>query len=165
MRSFKNFESIANGDFVAFTEGYHVVTITGHKEDVSKKGQDIDVFELTSDTGATTNLTLYFGEKSLWTYKKLLTITGAKTSEMKGNVNIDFDKLIGRRFGCFVEIEEIESWNEEKGQTVTKKYPRASIQKAWTEEKTLELMETYVPKESKKDIDMTPINDDGDLPF
>ena len=74
MRSFKNFESIANGDFVAFTEGYHVVTITGHKEDVSKKGQDIDIFELTSDTGATTNLTLYFGEKSLWTYKKLLTI-------------------------------------------------------------------------------------------
>ena len=74
-------------------------------------------------------------------------------------------KLIGKRFGCFVEIEEVDSWSEEKGQTVTKRYPRVSIQKAWTEEKTLELMETYVPKDNKKDIDMTPVNDDGDLPF
>lgn len=176
-RIFKDFENINMNDFVPFDKGYHVLTITSHKEDTmtNRNGEvkDIDVFEVTSDTGATMRFNLYYGEKTLWTYKKLLHSCGAKTDEMKGNQNIDLDKLVGKRFGAFVDIEEQDKWDETKGQTVTKKYPRVNANKFYTESKCIELMEKSandVIDKANKDLnnwnnnDMTPI-DDGDVPF
>ena len=177
-RQFKDFENISMGDFIAFERGYHLLTITGHKEDIitnaKKEEREVDIFEVVSDTGATMNFTLYFLPSTQWTYKKLLHSCGAKVEEMKGTQNLDLDKLIGKRFGAFVELEEVDKWDEQKGMTVTKRYPRVNASKFYTEEKTIELMEKEMKttiNQANKDLnswgandDMTPI-DDGDVPF
>lgn len=178
MRVFNDFENITMGDFVAFTEGYHVLTITGHKEDVREnkatgEKKDIDVFEVMSETGATTTLTLYYTENAYWTYKKLMAVCGAKVDTMKGNQNLNLDNLIGKKFGAFIELQAVEKWDETKGQMVTKRYPRVNMVKVYTEEKTRELASTYVapvqqttsaPAPEQTQSFGTPVIDD-DLPF
>ncbi len=177
-RQFQNFENISMGDFVPSERGYHILTITSHKEDTIKNAKgdvrDVDIFEVVSDTGATMNFTLYFMDSTQWTYKKLLHSCGAKVEDMKGNQVVNLDKLIGKRFGAFVELEEVDKWDESKGQTVTKRYPRVNASKFYTEDKAIELMEKEVQStitKANKDLnnwnnneDMTPI-DDGDVPF
>lgn len=143
-RLFENFESINMGDFVPFTEGYHILTITGHKED-NRNGKDIDIFEVTSDEGATTNLTLYYTPNAYWTYKKLIAVCGGKVDQMKGNQNLNMANLIGKRFGAFVQMEAVEKWDDNKGMMVTKNYPRINMVKVFSEEKTQELKASYVP--------------------
>lgn len=142
-RMFENFESINMGDFVPFEEGYHVLTITGHKED-NRNGKDIDIFEVTSDEGATTNLTLYYTQNAYWTYKKLMAVCGAKVDQLKGNQNLNLDNLIGKRFGAYVTLEAVEKWDENKGAMVTKHYPRINMTKVFSEEKTQELKKSFV---------------------
>ena len=158
-RIFENFESINMGDFVPFTEGYHVLTITGHKED-NRNGKEIDIFEVTSDEGATTNLTLYYTPNAYWTYKKLMAVCGAKVDQMKGNQNLNLDNLIGKRFGAYVTMEAVEKWDENKGAMVTKNYPRINMTKVFTEEKTQELKKSFVAPIQQA---TAPVNDNNDF--
>lgn len=167
-RLFKNFEDITMNDFVAFTEGFHVLTITGHKEDVktNKNGEtrEVDIFELTNAEGANTMLTLYYMPQALWTYKKLMHCCGANIQKMQGDLNIDMNKLIGKSFGAFVELEEVEKWDENKGVMVTKRYPRINMTKIYTLEEMLSKAESMAKFESKDDMVEEPAID-GDMPF
>lgn len=177
-RKFEDFENISMGNFVPFELGYHLLTITGHKEDKKenkKTGEirDIDIFELTSDTGATTNLTLYYTPNAYWTYKKLMSVCGVKVDQLQGTQNLNMDNLIGRRFGAYVEMEAVEKWDETKGQMVTKRYPRINAAKIYTEEKAQELKATWVPPvETRTQAPSNTYNEplgepvvDEDMPF